>query len=107
MTHPHIATSETPFTTTAEDDDALIQLIRDLGPYDSDGEDEETDRALTERCWVTYVSLPNGDTVEIHDSGALTGSFETATGEYRRLTADTMKAILTIIDDAHFPIHRD
>lgn len=99
--------SEHAAVTKHDIDEALVQRVRDLGPYDGNGADEDTDRALTERCWVTYVSLPNGDSLELHDHGLLTGVLETATGEHRRLTHGTTNAILAVIDQANFPIYRD
>ena len=109
-THSHLptmrtATATTPISAFEED---LVARVKDLGPYDHTGADEDIDRAYTERCWVTFVSLPNGDSLELHqDNGLFTGVLETATGDQRRLTPGTTSAILTVIDQAHFPIYHD
>lgn len=86
-------------------DEGLLRRVRDLGTYDSNGEDEDSDRARTERCWVTYVALPNGDTLDIYSGryGTLAGSIDTASGEHRDLNIPTLDAIIRVLDEANFP----
>ena len=86
-------------------DAEVIAAVRSLGPYANDP-DADDFRAYGRRCIATYINLPDGGFVEIHDDLDDTYAAFTVTreGEHYPLSEAAAVQIIEILVAANFPI---
>ena len=86
-------------------DAEAIAAVRSLGTY-ANNPDADDFRAYGRRCIATYINLPDGGFIEIHDDldGTYAAFVVTRESQHYPLSEEAAVQIIEILAAANFPI---